>query len=230
VLSPSAAGHGRAVQRIRQVDAYPCSARFLRCVVRVWHPSSIRLGAGASLDFGPQILPGLAQFHRLMGEPLFQIGLGFPQGRLQILGHGDVGKGNHHAVDPVLLCPVGHDAHREPAFVAGGDLFLDKDEPLQHLVAVLGQVGIVQHRDDVGDGATDVTGDKLDDADGLGGEASYEERIVQEEGGNVSAVEQVLHVIARVGYPLVSANGVAVRAAVARWSFRSTRGVVFFMA
>ena len=40
----------------------------------VWHPPSIRLGSGASLDFGPQILSRLAQFQRLIGEAFFQIG------------------------------------------------------------------------------------------------------------------------------------------------------------
>ena len=51
----------------------------------------------------------------------FQNGLIVPQLRLQRFGCGDVREGDHDAVNPVVQCAVGHDAHREPASAARAD-------------------------------------------------------------------------------------------------------------
>ena len=48
----------------------------------------------------------------------FRLRPGLPQLRLQRLGRGDVRKGDHHTVNPVLQGAVGHDAHQKPAPVA----------------------------------------------------------------------------------------------------------------
>ena len=107
------------------------------------------------LSVGPQ------PASRLVLPCAFPIGLGLPQLRLQRLGHGDVRKGDHHAVDHVLQGAVGHDAHGEPAPVAGGDLFLRTDQRPQHFPRVLGQFRVEQVGGDIGDRPAHVAGDQL---------------------------------------------------------------------
>ena len=81
----------------------------------------------------------------------------------------------------------------------GGDLLLRKDQGPQHLPRVVGQLGIVQVGGDVGEGPAHIAGDELDELVGPGGEAPHVELVVQEHGGDVRAVEQVLHVVVGAG-------------------------------
>ena len=47
----------------------------------------------------------------------------FAEGRLQLLGRGDVRKRDHNAVNPVVQGAVGHDACGKPAPVCRADRF-----------------------------------------------------------------------------------------------------------
>ena len=102
--------------------------------------------------------PGCIELLGLVREPALQHRQGLAQRRFQRLGHGDLNKGDHDAVDAIVLRAVRHDAHREPAPVAGGDLSLVEGERPQHLTRVVSQSGIVQLADKVGDGPAGVAG------------------------------------------------------------------------
>ena len=83
--------------------------------------------------------------------------------------------------------------NQRPSLVA--IFLLGKDQGPQHLPRVLGQLGIEQVGDDVGEGPAHVARDQLEDLVRAGGEAPDMEFVVQKQGGDVRAVEQVLHVV-----------------------------------
>ena len=154
---------------------------------------STRLRASASVC---ELFFSLSSFAGLARNAVFQSGLLVPQFRLQRLGDGDVREGDHHAVNPVVQGAVGHDPHGEPAAVARGHRLLRRGQRAQHAPHVGRQRRVVQVRDQVGDGPPHVARDELDDLRRLGGEPPDAEFLVQEQGRDVRAFEQVLHVVA----------------------------------
>ena len=155
----------------------------------VVHPALAQVVAGsvrpAAPDEGRQEIDHLAELARLLSQRALQ----------QLVG-GDVGEGDDHAVDHVLQRAVGEDAHGEPAAVARAHLLLLEHQRAQHLTGVLGQLRVLQLGGDVRDRTPGVPRDELDELGGLGGEAPHEQVTVEEEGGEVGGVEEVLHVVA----------------------------------
>jgi len=66
------------------------------------------------------------------------------------------------------------------------------------MARVIHQIRVEQGRGDVGDRSSDVARNQLCDFARLAGETPHAQRIVQEQGRNVRAIEQVLHVVVDV--------------------------------
>lgn len=63
-------------------------------------------------------------------------------------------------------------------------------------MGIVGKRRVVEVGGDIGERAAGIAGDEFDDAGGLRCEAPDIERVIQEEGGDAGAVEQVLDVVA----------------------------------
>ena len=119
---------------------------------------------------------------------------GFLQLGLRLLQRGRVGKRHHHPVDHVVRGPVGQHAHVVPAAVTGLDLHFLGHQRVQHLLGVLDQPVVFQIRGEVADRPSHVAGNQVDDLRRLGSEPLDAEVVVQEDRGDLGAVQQVLHV------------------------------------
>src|SRR6185369_11125690 len=118
-----------------------------------------------------------------------------PQFGFQLLGAADVVEGDDHPVDHVVQGPVGHDLDLEPAAVAGGDFAIRENQGPQHLAGIAEQGRVVEVGDDIGQGTAEIARNQLENPRRLRREAPDMQRTVEEDGGDVGAVEQVLHVV-----------------------------------
>ena len=120
---------------------------------------------------------------------LYLAQLGFQQFRF-----GNVDEGHHHAVDHVFHRAVRHDAHVVPAPRLGRHLAFGKHQAADHFLRVGFQARVVEVVDDIAERTAQVGLDQLVDLRGRRREAADAQGAVEEDGGDVGAVEQVLHV------------------------------------
>ena len=133
------------------------------------------------------VIAGRLQFHLML-----------PQRFLQLLDRRDVGKRHHHPGDHVFHSSVGQDSHVVPATVTGLHLRFLGHQRILHLPGVLDEVVVFEVRRKVAQRTPHVAGGQVDDPGGLRSEPTDAQVVVQEDRGNLAAVQEVLHVAVRL--------------------------------
>ena len=112
-----------------------------------------------------------------------------------MFARGDVGKGDDHPFDAVVLCPIGQDAAGVPGAVLGLDLARERHEIGKHGLGVDEQIRIGEMVREIGERPADVGGDHAEERLRRGGEEADLEFLVEEQRRNVGAVQDVLEVV-----------------------------------
>ena len=117
---------------------------------------------------------------------------------LGTLGLGDVHEGDDQALDGVARRAIGLDAYVVPRAVRCGGLLGQRVEAAQDAVGVGQQLGIVEQHGEVGEGAADVGVDQAGHVPRARREAFHPERLIEEDRGDLDAVDQVQQVVVRL--------------------------------
>lgn len=118
-------------------------------------------------------------------------------GRLRDLG--DILKGDHHALDDIGHRAVGPDSHDEGPVIAALYLCLLDGQIVQHRLAVARDVRVYQRRYQMLDRTAGISGRQGDDLSRSGSKPADAEFGIQEDRGNLRAVQQILHVVVGLG-------------------------------
>ena len=152
----------------------------IRCAP-VFHESIVPVGShredgivGGAVDQQPQ--PFFA---------LHDVALCLPSAR-------DVLEHQHDAVDAIVGGAIRADPHQKPAAVVGHHLAIDRLQRVEDLTEVGVEVGIGQAAGDVRQRPSDIGGEQIEDVLCARRGQLQSQRAVEEDGGNVGGVDQIL--------------------------------------
>ena len=114
---------------------------------------------------------------------------------------GDVGEGDDHPVDPVVLGAVGQDAADIPGAAFGLDLAPDRGEAGQHRAGIGEQIAVGGERGQIGKRPADIGGDDAEQRLCRRREEPDVELAVEEQRRDVRAVEDVLQIVRCAALP-----------------------------
>ena len=124
-------------------------------------------------------------------EPL----LGIAELFLGLLEVRDVDEGDDHPLDAVVLGPVGHDAADVPAAVVGLHLPGERGQIDEHPAGIVQKRLVGEAHQDVPDRPAQVGGDQAHQAGDRRREALDPELLVEEQGGDARAGQEVHHIV-----------------------------------
>ena len=110
------------------------------------------------------------------------------------LALGDVDEGEHHAGDAIVHRPVGQQARQQPGAIGQADLALHRRQALQHPRRVVGDLGVLESRRQVGQRPADIARHHPEQRHRHRRVARDAQVPVQEQGGDGGRVHQVLQV------------------------------------
>ncbi len=121
-----------------------------------------------------------------------------PGGVRQVFGafaRADVGEGDHHPFDAIVLRPVGQSPTVVPIVVGGPDLTRDRHKAGEHGVSVAEERWIGEVLHEIGERPADVGGDHAEERFRRGREEAYIELLIQEYRRQIGAVQYVLEIV-----------------------------------
>ncbi len=123
----------------------------------------------------------------------------FSSGSLGLDAFGDVGEGQHHAIDHVVQRAVGLDARQIARAADGAHLALTRHQSVEHGLRIGQQVIAFDIRFDIGQRPAHIRGDQAVNLRRLAGEAPDDQLFIEKDRADVDVVEQVLHVVLHAG-------------------------------
>jgi len=115
---------------------------------------------------------------------------------------GDVGEGDHHALDRPVFCAVRQDTADEPVSVTGFDFALDRHLRLEDRSRIAKQRLVFGEGVQISQRSPDIARDNAEQRLGGGRKKPDVEFEVEENGCQISAVEHVLQIVGRGALPL----------------------------